>query len=144
MHMWKPAAVVALAVGVAVVGAPTATADPHLAGATFALPHNPVPCGAGVIEYGMSSGNPSGYAIVGLHATFVGLGPALHVSCTVNATLHWHNETTGADGSFVVPLRSEAPYGAVEWFQPGPGQIVATVTTDTPHFVQRAATAPIR
>lgn len=140
---WRYAAAVALAVGIAVVGAPVATAQPHLSGATFALPHNPVPCGAGVIEFGMSSGNPSGNAIVGLHATFVGLGPALNMPCTVNATLHWHNEKTGAAGSFVVPLRSDAPFGAVEWFHPGPGQVIATVTTDTPYFVQRAATAPI-
>ncbi|MGW0179476.1 hypothetical protein [Nocardia sp. NPDC003345] len=154
MRFWTSGVVTVAAAAVAVATAPSAIAadGPHLRGLTLAVAEDPLRCGAGAIEYGMSSGDPSGWAVLGMHVYFAGLEPLLNIyannSCRLHTTLHWRNTDTGASGAQDVFLTGAGPKAAMPaaeicWFRPGPGNVVVTVTTYTPHTVRTPARAPI-
>ncbi|WP_068273557.1 hypothetical protein [Aldersonia kunmingensis] len=156
MSVWKPLIVVSAAAAcLGVVPPPAVAEEPpvHLAGATWTFAHNPLLCGGGYIRVGMSSGQPSGWAVVGMNVYFVGPLPLLNInannSCTINATFHWRNDDTGAQGSLFLPMsgagfNNQMPSSTGGWFHPGPGRVSAFVTTDAAHYVSATAQAPIR
>lgn len=102
--------------------APAATAD-----------SNPLNDALTLTSSGFCVGHVDFELVFGPDTPYFGLISALHGvgPCSVEVAVHWHNVDTGATGT--VRQRVYGTGGTQIRFDPGPGRITGTLTTDAPH-----------
>ncbi|WP_336082783.1 hypothetical protein [Nocardia sp. SSK8] len=112
----------ALLAGPALAVAPVAAADAGLLDDAITL-----------TSAGFCVGHIHFETVFGTETRYFGLVSALHGvgPCSVDAGVHWRNLDTGAAGT--VWQRIYGTGGTQIEFDPGPGRIVGTITTDAPH-----------
>ncbi|WP_278262503.1 hypothetical protein [Nocardia sp. AG03] len=118
----RTVAAAAVLAGTGLAVAPVATADGGLLDDAITLTSAGV-C-VGHIHFETVFGTETPY--FGLISALHGLGP-----CSVEAAVHWRNLDTGASGT--VRHRIYGTVGTQIEFDPGPGRITGTITTDAPH-----------